>query len=175
MGTPGGMGPSIPLFSWLSPKPIPNPAWLLQSPKSRCQQQQNLLLSPSNLLPHMDPGLIKFPKATPCPTGRSPHPYWFAPRARPPLIISAVPQPRKPTRSMRSGGSWWSSPWWGSSSSSSSSSCSSSVGRARSTPRSQTRVSAGDLVGDDGTLWAASWGVQSPGPIGASLGSPCLP
>lgn len=78
MGMPGGMGPSVALFSWPSPKPIPNPAWLLQSPKSRCQQHlplQNLLLSPSNPLPHVDPGLIKFPKVTPCPAGTSPHPY----------------------------------------------------------------------------------------------------
>lgn len=87
------------------------------------------------------------------------------PRACPPLILPAVPQPRKPTRSTRSGGSWWSSPWWGSSSSSSSSSCSSSAGRARSIPRSRTQVSEG--------VW---WVVTGPScSHGSLLGvSPCL-
>jgi len=161
---------------------LPNTAWLLQSPTSRCQQHlpalplQSPPLPPFDLLPHVDPGLTKFPKVTPCPAVGCPHPYWFAPppNSHFPLTLPAVPQPRKPTRSTRSGGSWWSSPWWGSSSSSCSSSCSSSVGRARSTPRNQTQVSAGDLVGCDGTLRGARRGLQSPDPIRASLGLPCL-
>ena len=50
-------------------------------------------------------------------------------------------QPRKPTPSMRSGGSWWSSHVLASSSSCSSSLCSSSEARARSMLRRQTQVS----------------------------------
>lgn len=53
----------------------------------------------------------------------------------------AVFQPRKPTPSTRSGGSWWSLPSLALSSSCFWSSCSSSEARARSTPRRQTRVS----------------------------------
>lgn len=63
---------------------LSDPAWLLQSPISHCQQclpalpLQSLLLSPFNPLPHMDSSLTKFPKATSCPATGSPHPYWFA-------------------------------------------------------------------------------------------------
>lgn len=138
-------------------------SWLLQSPKSHCQHPFSkssplLWISASQSSPS-DPvlcrGVSPSRLAVPCP----------------PLILPAVPQPRKPTRSTRSGGSWWSLPWWGSSSSSSSSSCSSSVGRARSTPRNLTQVS---VVGEDRTLlfpWEPLGGLSLPLGSGGSGGS----